>query len=156
MRILVDYGFVCNVDNQDVTINAPDCLEVLHRLRDRGHTLTLVNFCGRVRMKQIQDYLKTIDNPFVEMYFVKHHKYKRHVAAYLGVDVVIDDRMDVLLSMKEYTTIHFPKYCGLKLQTTFKPTYTVDSWLEIEEVINNMRGLPNRYNWGIFVKQYCY
>jgi hypothetical protein len=118
LRIGVDMYGVCmhileQYENNDVVdhmsdLNMEGCVEALRLLSDAGHTLVLVTFCGRRRANNTRDMLLTkFPNLFDELYFVKHMKFKHTIAISRGLDIMIDDRLDVLDSMTTVTPIHF-------------------------------------------------
>lgn len=98
LRIGVDYGGVCSASAEHCDseqIDVPGCLETLRLMKQNGHYLVLISFCGAKRAKATREYLETL-NVFDKMYFVKNKLFKNQICQYEGIDVMIDDRIDVL------------------------------------------------------------
>lgn len=144
LRIGVDYGGVCSIQdvkyedgtfNEELEMNMPDCLESLQTLRSLGHQLFLISFCGAKRAAKTREYLSTINHPFDELYFVKDRRYKRDVCERLGVDLMIDDRLDVLCTLRATPTLHFGKGhitdSDCQFKPTFKPTFSAQTWKDV-------------------------
>ncbi len=167
LLIGVDYGGVCSSDSVqhedeklsvytagDVTtsgvinpdigttgelgINVPNCLDSLRKLASR-HKLVLISFCGKKRAEATKKYFSTIDHPFSEFYYVKNRAFKADVCKKLGVDLMIDDRLDVLESIgitsdKSATlptaTLHFGSHPS-DIVCKFKPTFHANNWIEV-------------------------
>lgn len=144
LRIGVDYGGVCSIQdvkyedgtfNEELTMNVPDCLESLQTLKTQGHQLFLISFCGAKRAAKTREYLSTINHPFDELYFVKDRRYKRDVCEKLGIDLMIDDRLDVLCTLGATPTLHFGKGhvtdSECQFTPTFKPTFSAQTWKDV-------------------------
>lgn len=105
MRIGVDYGGVCSVNSiahEDAKVDdAPPldfdgCLDALRKLKQDGHQLFLVSFCGRKRANQVRDYLpRNFPGLFDALFFVRDKKLKDAVCRIEKLDVLIDDSPDV-------------------------------------------------------------
>lgn len=140
LRIGVDYGGVCSIQdvkyedgtfNEELEMNMPDCLESLQTLRSLRHQLFLISFCGAKRAAKTREYLSTINHPFDELYFVKDRRYKRDVCERLGVDLMIDDRLDVLCTLRATPTLHFGKGHITDSDCQFKPTFSAQTWKDV-------------------------
>jgi hypothetical protein len=149
LLIGVDYGGVCSSDSVqhedekqpvpnttgELGINVPNCLDSLRKLASR-HKLVLISFCGKKRAEATKKYFSTIDHSFSEFYYVKNRAFKADVCKKLGVDLMIDDRLDVLeligttLVPPSTATLHFGSHPS-DIVCKFKPTYHVDNWIEV-------------------------
>jgi len=117
LRIGVDMGGVCvhkakdyeNSDNDfDGTINMEGCVEAIRKLRAEGHYIVLVSFCGYARAVDTNERLKKdYSDLFDEVWFVKKRHFKHNIAVKRGLDVMIDDNMDILIKMSTVHRIHF-------------------------------------------------
>ncbi len=151
LKIGVDYGGVCSMHDAkhedetfsgEVGINIDGCLTALHQLKAMGHTLVLVSFCGARRARETRKYFATLgdQNPFSDMYFVKKRGYKGDVCKKLGLDMLIDDRLDILQNIKPTWTLHFgghPSDAGSK----FKPKFYAKDWAAVMALAGNFRAL---------------
>ena len=109
LRIGVDYGGVCSASAEHCDseqIDVPGCLETLRLMKQNGHYLVLISFCGAKRAKATREYLEPL-NVFDKMYFVKNKLFKNQICQYEGIDVMIDDRQDVLNTITPADTILF-------------------------------------------------
>ena len=140
LTIGIDYGNVCSQDAHkheddvfagETGINVPGCLEALQILRAQGHRLILISFCGRNRAKRTREYLDSLDEkPFHEVYFVKNRNYKAHVCQQRGVDIMIDDRMDILKTVAPTLSLHFGSHPSDKA-CKYNADYSAASWSDV-------------------------
>lgn len=118
LRIGVDMGGVCvrkgrqyedDTKQFNRVMDMPKCIESLQALRAMGHYLVLVSFCGRSRAENTSKTLSLPDHKelFDELYFVKDKSFKDNIAKHLGLDVMIDDRWDILEKMNSIYRLHF-------------------------------------------------
>jgi hypothetical protein len=108
--VLIHMGALYEDNNQEfkVDFNMKGCVKALKELSSIGHTLVLVSFCGRNRAKATYSMIsEKYPGLFDEMYFVKNIRYKHDVAVARGLDVMIDDRLDVLQLMSTVERWHF-------------------------------------------------
>ena len=103
-----------------------------------GHYLVLVSFCGPKRAwstrRQIQ-----LDKYFDEVYFVKNRRFKDDVCKARCLDVLIDDRLDILKSLTSTQSIHFKTTDMYEGPKGFRPTYVVDSWKQVLKTIPRIK-----------------
>ena len=81
LRIGVDYGGVCSASAEHCDseqIDVPGCLETLRLMKQNGHYLVLISFCGAKRAKATREYLEPL-NVFDKMYFVKNKLFKNQI-----------------------------------------------------------------------------
>ena len=135
LRIGIDLGGVCSIHARDYEgtgemkeiINMPGCVEALQQLRKDGHTLVLVSFCGKSRAEQTKKIPEM--KLFHEVYFVRDRKYKNQVCHHRALDVLIDDRVDILDTLQ----------CPVKgiLFGSFSPDYLFGfKWDDVVKVLS--------------------
>jgi hypothetical protein len=118
LRIGVDMGGVCVHKGQEYeddrakfhrVMDMPNCVEILRLLKAKGHYIVLVSFCGRSRATDTSKSLRKPNHTdlFDEMYFVKNKSFKDAIAKHLALDVMIDDRWDILENMHTVYRLHF-------------------------------------------------
>lgn len=159
LTIGIDYGGVCSIHDSkhedesfkgEVGINMDGCLESLQRL-SKKHKLVLISFCGLSRARETKKYLSTLSvNPFSEVYFVKKRPNKQKICEFVGADIMIDDRLDILEVIKNTKTLHFKSHPS-DTYSKFVSNYMADSWLEIEKIIDTLKpvGLVPQKNMSI-------
>ena len=133
----VDMGGVCcdkKEDGRDL-FNIPNVLESLNALKKAGHTLILVSFCGQARAKNMYyTLLGKYPDVFDKCIYVKKPRYKGLVCEKEGIQVMIDDRPDVLEKIT----------CGTKLllfgskKSNIKNQIPVENWEQCLKIINNL------------------
>lgn len=149
LRIGVDMGGVCvhkaaTYENDAVefkdSLNMEGCVDALRLLSDAGHTIVLVSFCGRRRANDTRDMLKReYPKLFDEVYFVKSTKFKHAIAESRGLDVMIDDRLDVLKSMPGVTPIHFIADVPLNLRDKKGSIFEAIDWNAVVTEVGKQR-----------------
>lgn len=113
MKIGIDIGrVIIGGDGEDTffseqflaTPEVKDAFKSIRELVQAGHEIFLVSKCGPVVRAKTMDWLKFYEfytltgvKPFP--YFVHHRLDKAPVARALGLDVFIDDREDIIISM---------------------------------------------------------
>jgi hypothetical protein len=165
MKIGIDYGGVCSAHSdfyeskeytEEVGVNIPDCVDVLKKLKELGHELILVSFCGAKRAKETNEYLNKLQL-FDKMYFVKKRDYKDAICRYEGIDVMIDDRLDILQTIKNTDTLWF-KYENhpSNLETKFEPQFYASNWLDVANIISAMKPKNLNKDNAINIVKLCY
>lgn len=144
LRIGIDFGGVLTPKGEQYETNKnvvsqmdmPGCIPALQQLKKDGHYLVLISFCGpkRANSTRMQIPLKTY---FDEFYFVKNRKYKNDICKARALDVMIDDREDILNTLEFTQKIHF----GQKGAETWKDVMKIISrlnslQLKMDETIN--------------------
>jgi hypothetical protein len=164
LRIGVDFGGVCSINSEKYenesrvgvheTINVPGCVEALRQLRQLGHSLFLVSFCGAKRAETTAKFLIT-KHPelFERAFFVKKRSYKDNVCLALGLDVMIDDRVDILQTITKSQTIWFSNE---EKTQGYDPTNQCISWAEVLEVVPTLQNLSLDKRVDIALDKYIY
>lgn len=154
MIIGIDFGGVLSIhdnkrnsseigDHINTTIDMPNAIEVLTKLKDDGHSLYLISFCGRNRAIETNESLKEYSHLFEGQFYTKNREYKGFVCNYLECDVMIDDRQDVLDSVN-------------KDSNSTKTILFENNWLEILEILRNYSPKKYKGNNVSNVNKYCY
>jgi len=142
LRIGIDFGGVCQKDSETYEssviegnniFDIEECESTLKKLRADGHKLILISFCGRSRAEYTR---KLVSNYFDELYFVKNRDYKTIVCENRCVDIMIDDRLDILKTLK-CSSLHFCSHQS-DANEDFIPTARADSWEDVYRIINNV------------------
>lgn len=162
LKIGIDMGGVLankSKDYEDDTkehkglINVDDALDTLLSLKPSGHELYLVSFCGKRRARATREGInKMYPKLFDELYFVKKKTYKKDIIRHLGLDVMIDDTMDILLSCqddcRDTQLIHFTgamdKDSPYRKKDENYKGWVCDTWEEIEKLIGNFKDLQKK------------
>jgi hypothetical protein len=115
MKIGIDFGGVLavhdkpvdkNTEHVNTDINMPGAIESLKILKSQGHQLFLVSFAGKRRSAETHNSItenKEISDLFDKLYFVKRPNCKQFVCDFENLDILIDDREDILKWVKNYT-----------------------------------------------------
>lgn len=150
LTIGIDYGGVCSMHdykheddtfNGEVGINVENCMESLRELKSLGHKLVLISFCGARRARETQKYFyKLPENPFSEVYFVKKRPSKQKICEFVGADVMIDDRLDILKVIQNTKTLHFKSHAS-DADCKYTPDYEAKNWQEVVEIIKTLKPL---------------
>lgn len=151
LTIGIDFGGVCSVhseryETKDVDetelINVPGCVATLTALRNAGYKLILVSFCGAKRAAATRAYLKD-KGLFNDLVFVKDRKYKASVCERFGIDVLIDDRQDILSTIAPTQSILFTYENDLAGKKTQAPKYMhiAKNWGDVLTILPNIKRL---------------
>jgi hypothetical protein len=110
MRIGIDFGGVLSIhdgggrsqsqEHGSTVINIPGGVSALQRLKTEGHSLHLISFCGKRRAEETKATILASEEArdlFDGLHFVKKASLKGEVCKHIGIDVMIDDRLDVLI-----------------------------------------------------------
>jgi len=147
LRIGVDFGGVLTPHGKDYEkgqgnisqMNMPGCISALEELKKDGHYLVLVSFCGRSRAESTRKNLPLKDY-FDEVYFVKDRKYKNLICQARALDVLIDDRKDILDSLEVTQGILFGDKPAKTWSDVLKLLPTIKSLnLQMDETIDIYR-----------------
>lgn len=189
LNIGVDFGGVCSAqaekyesrakytpnEKEKEIINIENCVEVLRELRKQGHKLYLVSFCGHTRAIDTRQKLnENYPGLFDALYFVKDRKYKQSICAFLGLDVMIDDRLDVLETISPTQTMLFNGAPGAEAKyqqpavyknketgkfvqyEKFQPKFVASNWLEVLRLMPLVKSLRLRPDNQVKTKTICY
>ena len=150
LTIGIDYGGVCSMNDAkhedntfsgEVGINVENCMESLKELKTQGHKLVLKSFCGGHRARERQQYFfKLPENPFPDVFFVKKRPSKQKICEFVGADVMIDDRLDILEVIQNTKTLHFGSHIS-DVNCKYIPDYEAKNWRETVEIIKTFKPL---------------
>lgn len=113
-NIGIDFGGVLSIhdskttntdgkEHKNTSINMPGGQEALEKLKQDGHNLYLISFCGKQRAIETRQSIKdnNVDHYFNEQYYVKSKIFKNDLCQYLGCHFMIDDNCDILDNVKK-------------------------------------------------------
>ena len=157
LRIGIDFGNVLTREGHDEdekekgipVMNMPGCQDALKLLKSQGHYLVLISFCGRNRADSTRRHLPLQDY-FDEVYFVKHRDYKAHICKARAIDVLIDDRRDILDTLDTCYGIQF----GAK--PTFQDKLRGETWKNVLEILKTIQPLALNPDETIDIYRYIY
>jgi hypothetical protein len=91
-----------NSEHKNTAINMPYSIESLQLLKEMGHDLFLVSFCGKNRAIDTRNSIKNnnLNILFEQQYYVKSKQFKNDVCKHIGCHFMIDDNEDVLDNVK--------------------------------------------------------
>ncbi len=147
-NIGVDFGGVLSVhdsnfedaQHRNISIDMPLAVENLLKLRELGHRLFLISFCGRARAIETLNSLKTTTitdtmtcaGLFEEIIFVKDIENKRNVCEHLNCHFMVDDREDVQLEVSKSACNTKSILFGAESHSSF---ITAKDWNEVSQII---------------------
>jgi len=159
LSIGIDFGGVLSAHdsrsdketgNHNLEINVPDAMNSLLTLKNNGHKLYLISFCGKKRAAETRESIvKNAPGVFETLYFVKSKDYKKNICKYLGLDVFIDDTLPILVDVAKNINnihlIHFTGDEGFEPQgdTRLKNIVECSSWKDVVELCENIKPLGN-------------
>lgn len=83
--------------HRSTSIDMPGAIETLKVMKQAGHELYLISFCGKDRAGKTADSInKLLPGLFTGLYFVRKPLHKKFVTAFLGCHVMIDDTFELL------------------------------------------------------------
>jgi hypothetical protein len=158
LKIGIDYNGVCKSKllGQDI-INIPDCLKTLTRLKEKGHKLYLVSYCGAAKARPLKLYLENLCI-FDDFYFVKNRSFKNLVCKYLGLDVLIDDRLDIIKSIQNSYGVHFyfENHESNKNVVDYIPKYSANNWNDVKLLLDMLEPKNNVPDENYNIKNLCH
>ena len=159
LKIGIDMGGVCvyksriyeNDDKElEGLINVKGCLDSLQKLKDDGHILYLVSYCGARRAAETREQLERLyPDLFTELFFVKAKKDKNAILKRYGMDIMIDDNIGILQSITDIPPTHVIHYIEeippAKLEKTRKYNGTkrteCETWEELYKILTSLTSL---------------
>lgn len=152
LKIGIDFGGVLSIYNkvdrtdedehQSVEINMPDALESLIQLKDAGHRLYLISYCGERRAKETkQSLLRILPRKYLfdAFYFVQRTTQKADVCRFLGCDIMIDDKQKILNNIHRLLPTITLLWFVTPEMNVYAPDLTkVESWSDIMKLINEV------------------
>lgn len=119
----------------------PNAIESLKKLKTK-HKLYLISYSGAKRAIETTKYINnTLPNLFEKTFFVTENKYKHNICKACHIDVMIDERIDVLNMID--LPIHKIHFIGDPLYK-FGPTspdwkgYVAKDWEEVLQIIDRL------------------
>lgn len=97
-----DSKIAADTEHKNTSVNMPNAIETLQKLKELGHKLVLISFCGKSRAKETSEQLARdgYDKLFEKQYYVKNKEYKSDVCLTIGCHFMIDDNIEVLNNIK--------------------------------------------------------
>lgn len=144
-RIGVDFGGVLSQHDSRVApgdashvntaIDMPKAIENLLALKEAGHLLFLISFCGKSRAIETKASLERESLPdgqplaslFQQIVFVKDRQYKKQMCEYLNCHFMIDDRTDILHNVATAVTRTIPILFGQRHSSQFRAAHDWDT-----------------------------
>lgn len=121
-----------------------EAIDTIRLLQNKGHNIIFISKCKFTQAKQITDWLLSYKLNDIPIHFCLEHHQKVDIAKQLGIQIMIDDKTQVLQHFDhlQYRLIWFcqeeKKIKGLK-QYSFELYTTLTlcrSWNEILDTIN--------------------
>lgn len=153
LRIGVDFGGVLSDDalydkeSTNPEMSMPGCQEALKTLRSQGHYIVLVSFCGRNRANRNREVIP-LDEFFDEFYFVKRREYKNAICKARGLDILIDDREDILDTLETCRGVLYGKRTASRL--------SVENWKDVLELIPKLKPTGIKPDENIEIRKLIY
>ena len=162
MIIGIDFGGVLSVDDAllpasphiNTQIDMLGAHEAIAQLA-KDHKLFLISFCGKRRAMETKASIESsgLAKHFVHLYFVKHPDYKSQITRFLGCDVMIDDRVDVLDNIRAYDD----KIHTLLFNNPALTTHTVvPAWPDVIPLVPNLPDASIMRDETIDITRLCY
>lgn len=174
LKIGIDFGGVCcyltRDDNDDTqkydpnfkeAITMDGCIDALKYLVKQGHKLYLISFCGKNRANATRNMLCTEHSDLFKkenLFFVKKRWFKSKVCNHLGLDVLIDDRIDIITSLRHVKGIQFRGDPRIdKNITALEHKFlTADSWKDVISILNKFESLNLNPREEIDISALCH
>lgn len=160
LKIGVDCGGVCRSLNNNVDVfSVPNSYKMLKEL-SKTHELYLVSFAGAKRAsetrKEIEDKYPGL---FTKLFFVKDRKYKDEICRYIGADVLVDDRIDILEGITfDIHKIHFTGDPAYKHGQTPSNSalFAGTNWKTTFNILNTLTPKSHVPDETVQLYKYCY
>ncbi|UJR21791.1 hypothetical protein I4U23_024866 [Adineta vaga] len=151
LRIGIDFGGVLCIhdktrtseddEHESVELNMPDAMASLIKLKESGHKLYLISYCGERRARETKrNLLKILPSKtfFDGLYFTQRTSNKLDVCQALGCDIMIEDRLKTLKHIQR--TIPTMKFLWFSSSEESQPDdmIKVESWSDIMKTINDV------------------
>lgn len=97
---------ISGLEHRNTSIDMPFAKNSIKFLKDQGHNLYLISFCGKNRAFETRRSMENNNETqfFNSLYFVKTKPYKNDLCAYLGCHFIIDDNIEILDNIKKYNS----------------------------------------------------
>lgn len=160
LNIGIDFGGVLSIhdnmslnqEHKNTSINMPFAIENLLKLKQDGHKLYLISFCGKKRALETHEAIlnSELKDVFEKEFYVKNVEYKSIVCKYLDCHVMIDDTSEILESITKL----YPNIFPILFEDTknWNDIYTLISSLKIEK---NQKQKEENENISKFIYDIC-
>jgi hypothetical protein len=152
LKIGIDFGGVLTIYNkhhrseedehQSIEINMPGAIDSLIKLKEAGHELYLISYCGARRaIATKRSLLRALPRKdlFNGLYFVKRTSDKADVCRLLGCDVMIDDKLQILNNIHRLIpTMKFLWFVSPEMNLYPPDMIKVESWSDIMKTIDEV------------------
>jgi hypothetical protein len=148
----IDFGGVLSIhtEHSNSLIDVPGAKESLELL-SKTHKLYIISFCGRQRAFETFNSIKNEDS-ISGQFYVKDKKYKKYICDYLGCDIMIDDREEILDDVK----LNNPKIITILFgNEATNDHYSAKDWVNVINIINTVK-IKTQYKKNIDHKKYVY
>lgn len=148
-NIGIDFGGVLSPHNIEIcdehintVINMPYAFENLLKLKQLGHKLFIISYCGKNRAIETKKSLEetmisdtmSYADLFDRIYFVKYRKYKKDICEYLQCHFMVDDRDDIQEEIIRSESHTIPILFGKESHPSF---ITANDWNDVTHVITS-------------------
>lgn len=153
LKIGIDFGGVLSMydkhhsrsdedEHQSIEINMPNAIESLIKLKETGHQLYLISYCGERRaIETKRSLLQTLPRKdlFDGLYFVQKTSHKADVCRSLGCDIMIDDKLKILNNIhRQIPTMKFLWFVSPEMNNYSPDMIKVESWSDIMKTIDEI------------------
>lgn len=151
LKIGIDFGGVLSIyhknhrsdedEHQSIEINMPNAIESLIKLKESGHLLYLISYCGERRaIETKRSILRTFpkNDLFNGLYFVQRTSDKADVCLSLGCDLMIDDKLKILNNIQSIIpTMKFIWFSSSEMNHP-PDILKVESWCDLIKAIDEV------------------
>ena len=146
MKIGCDIGGVIKEMTSDDPIKG--AIEAINQLLKKGHSVVLISKCNETYRTQINTWLVQNGLDHIEVKYCKEYNEKINIAQKLGIDVMIDDKIQVLQSFMPSHYITKIWFCDdvKKIKGTqkyqpelLKTIRLAKNWEMILEILNELK-----------------
>jgi hypothetical protein len=157
----IDFGGVLSkhdggdAEHKNVSIDMDYAVEELTRLKELGHTLYIISFCGKTRAKETSMGLKenNMTKLFDGEFYVSKREYKKYVCKYLGCDFMIDDREFILEDVKTEN----PNLTTVLFGSSSVSHKSAKDWKEVTDIVlTHEKSKMAAADSAVKISSYCY
>jgi hypothetical protein len=146
LKIGIDFGGVLSIhdggnkEHINTNINMPNSISSLEKLKNDGHILYLISYCGKPRAIETKKAIDNYNHLFAGQYYVTKREYKGFLCNYLDCDIMIDDRASILEKIKtNYPKTILIKFGEAKEETDFVPDKIAKDWDNVIQIISSLK-----------------
>lgn len=124
-------------EHKDTHINMPGAVKYLRKLKDKGHHLYIISFCGKKRALEGRAAIEEngLSDVFDEQIYINNAYKKGHVVSSFGCNFMIDDRLELLNSIKiQYPFVQTILFGKTREQTPL-PHLNAETWEDVYNLI---------------------